>query len=79
MLTLPFLCRVLEATKINLVEEGVGNMCYHSMRYGPRVDYDHSIGLLGPEYHREKCQRASLKSYYHLDIERGEGYPFYSK
>ena len=54
-------------------------MCYHNMRYGPRVDYDHSIGLIGPEYRRGKCQRASLKSYCHLDIEREEGHVCHSK
>ena len=54
-------------------------MCCHLMRYGPRVYYDHAIGLIGPEYRRGKCQRASLKSYCHLDIERGEGYVCRSK
>ena len=51
-----FLSSVLGATKINLVEGGVGDMCYHSMRYGPRADYHHSIRLIGPEYGRENAR-----------------------
>ena len=58
---------------------GVGDMCCHLMRYGPRVDYDHAIGLIGPEYRRGKCQRASLRPYCLLDIGGGGGHAFYSK
>ena len=56
MPTLIFLSSVLGATKINLVEGGVGDMCYHSMRYGPRANYHHSIQLIGPEYGRENAR-----------------------
>ena len=54
-------------------------MCCHLMRYSPRVHYDTSIGLIGPEYHREKCKRASLRPYCLLNIEGGEDHAFYSK
>ena len=54
-------------------------MCCHLMRYGLRVDYDHAIGLIGPEYRRGKCQRASLRPYCLLDIGGGGGHAFYSK